>query len=67
MPRFLSFMPVIALLALSAPVMAQETADGDVPYDLIQDFTVRFWLKYTSKMARLCLSRLVLEMSSIQF
>ncbi|MEQ8341611.1 MAG: invasion associated locus B family protein [Marinovum algicola] len=29
MPRFLSFMPVIALLALSAPVMAQETADGD--------------------------------------
>ena len=24
--------------------------DDDVPYDLIADFTVRFWLKYTSKM-----------------
>ena len=32
-----------------------ETTDGNVPYDLIEDFTIRFWLKYTSKMVRPCL------------
>lgn len=31
----------------------EEDEDGnEVAYDLIQDFTVRFWLKYTSKMVR---------------
>ena len=29
-----------------------ELESGNVPYDLIEDFTIRFWLKYTTKMVR---------------